>query len=279
MKLGVNTYTYMWSIGFQGPNPAYPDKAARPAVPLSALGLLEKAHELGVSLVQTGPNQPLDRLPEPELERVIQAAREWGISFEVGTRGLDEEHVARQVALAKRLGATLIRTLPEIGGKYVRDARELPPVLRRSLPLLERENVRLAVETGRLPAAEFKAAHDEVNSPLVGAVLDTVNSLAVPEGWKYVAEIMAPHTLCLHYKDFVIKRAWHMMGFICEGAPAGQGQVDAAWLFNTLTASPYDFNVLVEVWTPELPNLEDTIRLEQQWAAAGVAYLRGLIPN
>jgi len=101
----------------------------------------------------------------------------------------------------------------------------------------------------------------------------------MPEGWKHVAAVMAPHTMCLHYKDFIIKRAWHMMGFICEGLPAGQGQVEAAWLFDTLKASPYDFNVLIEVWAPEQASLADTIRLEQQWAAEGAAYLRRTIPN
>jgi len=191
----------------------------------------------------------------------------------VGTRGLDEEHLTRQVALARRLGATLIRTLPEIGGKYATDARQLPPVLRRLLPLLEREHVRLAVETGRLPAVDFKAALDEVNSPWVGAVLDTVNSLAVPEGWKHVAAVMAPHTMCLHYKDFIIKRAWSMMGFICEGMPAGQGLVEAGWLLETLKASPYDFNVICELWPPEQTTLEDTIQLEQQWAAQSIPFL------
>src|SRR5262249_42435990 len=119
-------------------------------------------------LVQTGPNLGLDKLSEAQLAQFIQCAQDWGLTLEVGTRGLDEDHLARQVALAKRLGAHLIRTLPELGGKYVSTARELPPVLRRVLPLLERENVQLAVETGRLPAVEFKAALDEVNSPLVG---------------------------------------------------------------------------------------------------------------
>jgi len=108
-------------------------------------------------------------------------------------------------------------------------------------------------------------------------VLDTVNSLAVPEGWKDVARTLAPHTLCLHYKDFAIKRAWHMMGFICEGTPSGQGQVDTRWLLDTLKASPYDFNVIIELWPPEQASLEDTIRLEQQWAEKSVPYLRQYI--
>ena len=42
MKLGINSYTFMWSIGFQGPNPAYPDRAARPAQPLTRWGYWRK---------------------------------------------------------------------------------------------------------------------------------------------------------------------------------------------------------------------------------------------
>ena len=71
-------------------------------------------------LVQTGPNLPL---PESGLEQFIQAARDWDITLELGTRGLDRDHLIRQIALAKSMGATLIRTLPEIGGQYAREAR------------------------------------------------------------------------------------------------------------------------------------------------------------
>jgi 3-oxoisoapionate decarboxylase len=279
MKLGINTYTYMWSIGFQGANPAYPGKAARPASPLTAMGLLEKGRTLGVKLVQTGPNLPLDKLPDQELEGFIHTARDWGIELELGTRGLDYDHLVRQIALAKRMGAMLIRTLPELGGSYITDAGLIPAAVRPLLPLLEQEGIRLSIENGRIPAADLRAALDAVGSPQVGVVLDMVNSLAVPEGWKYVSELLAPHTMCVHYKDFTIKRAWHMMGFICEGAPAGQGMVETAWLLQTLKGSPYDFNVIVELWPPEQPDLEDTIALEQQWAETSVPYLRQYIKD
>jgi sugar phosphate isomerase/epimerase len=274
VKLGINTYTFMWSIGFQGANPAYPDKAAHPAAPLTALGLLEKARTLGVKLVQSGPNLPLDRLPEAELENFIRTANAWGITLELGTRGLDYDHLVRQIALARRMGARLIRTLPEIGGQYVTDAHRLPPALLQVLPVLEPEGIRLAVENGRIPAADMAAALDEVHSPLVGVVLDMVNSLAVPEGWKEVTRQLAAHTQCVHYKDFTLKRAWHMMGFICEGRPAGQGLVDTEWLLNALEASPYDFNIIVELWPPEQPDLADTVALEQKWAEESIPYLR-----
>ena len=278
MKLGINSYTYMWSIGFQGANPDYPHQAARPAHPLTPLGLLEKARQLGVRLVQTGPNlAAFDRLSDAELEEFIRRAGEWQIELELGTRGLDYEHLVEKVALAKRMGARLIRTLPEIGGTYASDAHLIPPAVRAIVPVLERERVKLAIENGRIPGADLRAALDEIDSPHVGVVLDMVNSLAVPEGWKEVTRLLAPHTMCVHYKDFTIRRAWHMMGFLCEGVPAGGGMVETGWLLEVLKASPYDFNVIIELWPPEQETLEKTIALEQAWAQQSVTYLRQFI--
>jgi sugar phosphate isomerase/epimerase len=279
MKLGINTYTYMWSIGFQGANPAYPEKAARPQNPLTAQGLLEKARSLGVALLQTGPNLPLDGLPEKDLDRFIRTAHEWGIQLELGTRGLDPDHLARQVALARRMGAALIRTLPEIRGETMLAARALLPAIRHILPMLAGEGMRLAIENGRIPAGELRRLMDEVDSSQVGVVLDMVNSMAVPEGWKEVTRQLAPYAMCVHYKDFTLRRAWHMMGFICEGSPAGRGLLEPEWLFISLKASPFDYNVIIELWPPEQDALEATIALEQQWAVESVRFLRQYIPD
>ena len=116
----------MWSIGFQGAKPDYPDKAARPVIPLTALGLLENAHQLGNALVQTGPNLGFDRLCFTEQEEFVRKAGEMGIELELGPRELDYDHIVQQVSLARRMGAKLIRTLPEIGGKYTTEAGLIP---------------------------------------------------------------------------------------------------------------------------------------------------------
>jgi len=277
MKLGINSYTFMWGIGFKGVNPAFPSAEARPIHPLTALGLLQQARRLGVTLVQTGPNLPLDQLPEVELAEFIATARQAGITLELGTRGLDTAHLQGQIALARRMGAALIRTLPEIDGQPIAEAQQILAPARRILPVLEAEGMRLAIENGRIPAAHLRRVLDTLASPNVGVVLDMVNSLAVPEGWRCVTEQLAPHTMCVHYKDFIIRREWHMMGFICEGAPAGKGMVEADWLFETLRASAYDFNVIVELWPPEQSNLQDTVVLEQRWAEESIAFLRRYI--
>ncbi len=269
----------MWSIGFQGANPAYPDQAAHPDNPLTPIQLLEKAHQFGLHLVQTGPNLGIEKLSETGLDEFIQRAVEWGIELELGTRGLDPQHIENQVALAKRMGARLIRTLPEIGGQYAADARLIPPVVRESLPVLEREGISLGIENGRTPAADLRRALDEIGSPYVGVVLDMVNSLVVPEGWKDVTRLLAPNTLCVHYKDFTIRREWHMMGFLCEGTPSGKGLVETEWLFDQLKASPHDFNVIIELWPPEQASVAESVALEQAWAVESVAYLRKFIQD
>jgi len=181
-----------------------------------------------------------------------------------------------QAALARRIGARLLRTIPEVSGETPPVA-DIPKYLASVLPVLAQHDVKLGLENGKIPAEELKWALDQVDSPLMGVVLDTVNSLAVPEGWKHVAQVLAPYTICLHLKDFVVQRVWHMMGFTVEGRPAGKGQVDIPWLLETLKAARSDFNVIIELWPPEQGTLEETIALEEAWAVESVLHLRRYI--
>ena len=90
MKLGISSYTYPWAIGL--PN-------AIPNRPLKPMQLLEKAQELGVGLVQFGPNMPLDNMPEKELHEVVKNANSWKIDLEVATEGIDPVHLRKQIPI------------------------------------------------------------------------------------------------------------------------------------------------------------------------------------
>jgi sugar phosphate isomerase/epimerase len=271
MKLGIGTYCYMWAIGFK-----FGDKEAKPAQPMTALGLLNRAVELGVHLVQYGPNLALSALPDRELEELIASARQSNVELEVGTRGLETDHLRREIEIAKLTGSKLIRTIPEIGGKPV-EARAVPQYLKQIVPLLEKEGVKLGLENGKIPARELAWALDQVKSPQLGVVLDMANSLAIPEGWRDVTEILAPYTICLHHKEFVVQRVWYMMGFTVEGRPAGTGQVDTPWLLNMLDSAGAQYNVILEVWPPEQPTVAASIALEDKWVRESIPYLRQFI--
>jgi sugar phosphate isomerase/epimerase len=271
MKLGIGTYCYMWAIGFE-----FGGLAAAPEHPMDAFDLLRRAHELDVHLVQYGPNLPLAALSDAALARLLDQAGAWGIELELGTRGIETNHLTRQIALAKRIGSKLVRTIPEIGGAPAQST-EIPAYLKAILPALEREKIKLGLENGKIPALELKAMLDEVGSPYVGVVLDMVNSLAVPEGWRHVTEVLAPYTICLHHKDFIIQRYWHMMGFEVQGRPAGMGQLDTPWVLDTLDRAGATYNVILEVWPPEQPTLGETVALEDRWVRESISYLRRFV--
>lgn len=270
MRLGIGTYAYMWSIGFPG---------AQPERPLTALDLMTKARELGVRVVQFGPNLPLDSLPDSELEEVVQRAREWDIELEVGTRGIETEHLRRQIALTKHVGAALLRTIPEIADGRGATVPEMVNYLAIINPELAAARVKLAMENGRIPAEQLSRVLDSLQSPWLGITLDTVNSLAIPEGTEQVVKTLARHTMCLHIKDFVVQRVWHMMGFTVEGRPAGKGQMNLPWILDTLRAAGVSPNAILELWPPEQKTLEETIAIEQAWVVESVPYLRRYIPD
>jgi sugar phosphate isomerase/epimerase len=270
MKLGIGTYTYMWSIGFEG---------AQPAAPLDAIGLLAKARDMGVHVVQFGPNLALDALSETQLHEVIDSARSAEIELEIGTRGLDLLHLRRQFELASRLGCGLVRTVPELSNGKVPCRAELLDGLRKVVPELDRFRIRLALENGDIPAQDLADALDALANPWLGITLDTANSLAIPEGTRQVVKTLARHTMCFHVKDFAVQRVWHRMGFVVEGRPAGQGQMDLPWILQELKSARPGTNAILELWPPEQTGLQMTAALEQEWAEESIRYLRQFIVN
>ena len=267
MRLGIGTYTYMWSIGFPG---------AEPEVPMRALDLLNKAVEMGAKVVQFGPNLPLFEMPPAELDEVLAASREMDLELEIGTRGVETPRLRRLIDFTVRCGASLLRTVPEIEGR-IPASGELTELLRAIEPHLRQAGVRLAMENSLMRASAMSEALRECNSEYLGITLDTVNSLAIPEGTDEVAEALAAWTSCLHVKDFAVTREWHMMGFRVEGRPAGQGQLNVPRLLQLLESAGAKCNAIVELWPPPQASLRETIALEHQWAEESVTYLRTLI--
>jgi sugar phosphate isomerase/epimerase len=270
MKLGIGSYTFPWAIGV----PTH-----LPEEPLSAIGLLGKARELGVSVVQLADNLPLDRLPDSELEAVKTRAEEWRLSLEVGTRGVAVEHLRRYLALALRTGSRLLRTIPEVPGNEG-PFEEILGNLRSVVPEFAAAGVKLALENhGRIAVRDLRRLVEALQSPWVGICLDTVNSLGMAEGPEVVVGELARHTVNLHVKDFVVKRISHQMGYTVEGAPAGKGQLDVPSLLGSLRSAGVSPNAILEQWTPLQDSVQQTISLEQAWAVESIGFLRRYIPD
>lgn len=270
MRLGISSFTYGWAIGVPGHHPQHP---------LGVMGLLNKALELGVHLVQVADNLPLDQLSPEELNTFQAHAVQYGISIEVGTRGIAPDHLLRYLELAQRFDSPILRVVIDTADHHP-DAEEIVATLRAVIPRFEQADVRLAIENhDRFKAATLADIIDRIGSQYVGICLDTVNSFGAQEGPEAVVKVLGPLTVNLHIKDFAVIRARHNMGFTIEGRPAGQGQLDIPWLLQELNRMGRDVNAILELWTPPQERLEDTIALEDAWARSSIVYLRSLIAD
>jgi len=270
MKLGIGSYALAWAIGV----PGHP-----PARPLTAFDLLAEVARLGVRLVQICDNLPLTKLAPADLDRFEERARELAIQVEVGTLGLNPENLRAYLELARRFHCPFVRVVVDSPG----DEPTPEEIVSRLCPLVSEfaaADVRLAIENhDRLRSGTLARIVEQLGSEHVGICLDTVNSFGALEGPEAVVQTLAPFTLCLHAKDFTIRRVSHRMGFVLEGCPAGAGQLDVPWLLRQLAASPHPFNVILETWVPPGNTLEETITRERAWTEAGKNYLRTLISN
>jgi sugar phosphate isomerase/epimerase len=240
------------------------------------MGLLDKAVEANVSVVQIADNLPLHQLPVEELDQLRAAAAARSIVLEAGTRGLEPEHLALYIAIAHRIGARILRTV--LSGSLLgqRQLAIAENAIRQVLPALEFERVTLALENNEaFSALEFAGIIQRIASPHVGICLDTANSLGRPETLQTVVENLAEHTVVLHAKDYDIRRIDTRMGFSVVGTPAGDGRVDFDWVLAALhRRGRSGISVIVEHWPPFAGTIEETIRIEQEWLARSVRFLR-----
>lgn len=270
MRLGIGSYAFAWAIGV----PGHP-----PARPMTVFDLLDEAARLGVGLVQVCDNQPLLKLSAAELERFESRARERKMQIELGTLGLNPDILRGYLQLARRFQSPFVRVVVDSPGDEP-SPEEIVSRLRPIVAEYRAAGVKLAIENhDRLRSGTLAKIVEQLGPAYVGICLDTVNSFGALEGPAVVVETLGCYTLCLHAKDFTIRRANHRMGFTLEGCPAGQGQLDVAWLLGELKRSPHPFNVILETWVPPGKTLDETIARERAWTEAGVRYLRGLIPH
>ena len=107
MRLGIGSYTFTWAVGVPGHTPPRP---------LSALDLLDRAHQLGVQIVQFCDNLPLVLIDARDLDALEDRARSLQLAIELGTRGLAPQNLRANLRLAVRLGSPFLRLVLDSHG-------------------------------------------------------------------------------------------------------------------------------------------------------------------
>lgn len=266
MKLGISSYTYTWAIGIPGIMPEHS---------IDYQGLIEKARDLDVDLLQMADNLPLDRMNEAELEAFYLAAKGQGIQLEAGARGMTESGLEKYIRIAEIIHAPILRFVID-GPGFTPGIDDIVKIVNNALPALKENNIVLALENyERLKASDFAGIVEKVGSDHVGICLDSVNSLGAGEGLETVVNLLGPLTVNLHIKEFSIKRLDHKMGFLIEGLPAGEGMLNVPWILEQVGRGCQ--SAVLEQWTPPEKKLVDTIVKEDEWAKRSILYLKNLI--
>lgn len=271
MKLGIGSYTYVWGVGVAG-NP-------RPKEPLSPRALLDRAVALGVRVVQLCDNTSLPAASNGDIADLRRAADERELQLEYGAAGIEPQHLRRQIDIAARLRAPILRLVLDAGG-HAPSPEEARTLLAPQIRELEKTGVTLAIENhDRFKAATLRRLIDELGSSHVGVCLDTANSFGAAEGPEEVLETLGPLAVGWHLKDFQVRRLPHRFGFAIEGCPAGRGQLDIIHWIGRLRSMGRDMNAIVELWPPAEATVEAAVEKEARWAVESVDYLRRFIPD
>jgi len=238
MKLGLHTYSlYMHGIGQAWTNFTCPWPRQ-----LSTFELFKLIIDLDLEGVHLDDGV-LEHLEPTYLQEVGAAAREAGLyleynfSMDLGNFGVGIQHdLTGAIRTARHLGADVIkvgmdmrRPRPVAASRFhpevVRQLEAVAKILAAAAPQAAEYGIRLAVENHCDSFSdEILWLLDRVDSPVVGACIDTVNGLHVTEDPMAAIEKLAPRAFTNHFRDDRIE--FQRWGFKLVGVAVGEGDID-----------------------------------------------------
>ena len=268
-ELGISSWTFPWAAGAAaGP---------QPEKKMSPLELLKRAVELDVQVVQIADNMPMELLSKEQLHELKCFAIESKITIEVGTKGLDTNHLTKMIEIAMFLEAKILRTLPVLFGEKIGMA-EVESNIKKILPQIENKEITIVLEnTEAFLVEEYKTLMEKINHPQFRMCLDAANAIGRLEGPYYFLDTLVKYCANYHFKDIKSVRSSTLMGFSVEGTVSGQGEIPLKYALSRLMEHNIYTSVILEQWPPLLDNLSDTLTNEQKMAEESIEYLKSIL--
>ena len=256
--IGLGTYAYFWQH----------------AEGLTLAQAFDDARAQGVELFQICDYAPLESISDRELADAAHAARENGLTIELGTKGIEPERLFRFLRLAEAFDARLVRSMIH-GPDAAPNVTDAPAMLAESVGAYAASGITLALETyEQVATADLVGVVEAVGSDALGICLDPANVVARLEQPTDCIALAAPHVKNVHVKDFAFARQDGWVGFTYSGARMGSGLHDYAHLLDVVRPRERGINEIVEHWLPWQGDSAATIRTERDWTRATLEYLR-----
>jgi sugar phosphate isomerase/epimerase len=290
MLLGLHTYSlYLHGIGqtWAGFNLPWPRQ-------MSTFELFDQSFRWGLDGLHLDDGV-LENLEESYLKEVRAAAEEhklyleYNFSMDVGGQGIGIQHdLAEAIATAQALGADivkvsmdLIRPRPVAASRFHPDVmaqiKSVAARIKTMAPAAEAAGVKIAVENHcDTFSEEILWLLDQVDNPLVGACIDTVNALMVMEDPMQAIENLAPRAFTNHFRDDRIEIQRH--GFKLTGTAVGDGDIDIKRAYEIIQtkSSMNRINIETEMEIP-LDDMETALGMEKETVERSIKYCREVL--
>jgi len=291
MLLGLHTY----SLNLHGIGQAWdPDFKLPWPRQLSTFQLFDKIIDLDLDGVHLDDGV-LENLEEPFLREIGSAAKERGLyleynfSLDLGGRGIGiqhdlEEAIAISHALGSdtvKLGMDFVRPRPVAASRFhpgvMKHLNEVAQNLKSAKSSAKDAGVKIAVENHcDTFSEEILWLLDEVNSPRVGACIDTANGYHVTEDPIAAIGNLAPRAFTNHFRDgsIVFKR----YGFKLTGAPVGEGDLNMKGAYEIIKtqSSMKRINIEVDVDIP-MDDMDSSLKMEIDAIKRSVQFCREVL--
>jgi sugar phosphate isomerase/epimerase len=248
---------------------------------LDPVGVLELAAELGLGGVLFELS-PFRSFRDDELKRIRHAAEEQGLYVEFGMGSIlhwhpmaekgrqllaeagydtsvsDAQIVIDHLQVARKLGSPIMRCVA--GNLFIRDeghdmvalADQAVAILREACRAAEDLGIKIAMENhADFTVRELASILARVNSPAFGFTVDCANLAFDLDAPLRLAEIMAPHALTTHYKNYRIVRG--PRGLALENCALGDGDIELLAMTELLAKHNPQINLNIEIHSQFAP--------------------------
>ena len=260
--IGLGTYAFFWQ---------HSDRAT---TPLTLTDMLIKSHALKAEVFQICDYQKILSMTPAQLADIKNTAGSLGITLELGTKGVQPEHLARYLALAEALDVKIVRGMVNSPG-HQPTLSEAESLLRKIVPAYAASGVTLALEPyEQLSSRDLVTLLESVGSDALGIGLDPANCVAALEHPVDVITRCAPYVKNMHIKDFAFTRRGGWVGFTLEGTELGQGLLPYEFLIKKIRPAARGINRVIEHWLTWQDTLEQTIAIENRWNEKNLEHIR-----
>jgi sugar phosphate isomerase/epimerase len=290
MKLGLHTY----SLNLHGIGQAWAGFTCPWPRQLSTFQLFDLLVDLDLEGVHLDDGV-LENLDAGFLREVGAAASaaglylEYNFSMDRGGFGIGIQHdLNAAIQTAGHLGADIVKVGMELRRprpvaasrfhpKVIEQMEKVAGLLAASVPLAVDQGIRLAVENHCDSfSEEILWLLDRVDSPVVGACIDTVNALHVTEDPMTAIKRLAPRAFTNHFRDDRIE--FQRWGFRLVGAAVGEGDIDMRRAYELFRdrSRMNRINIETELETP-LDDMQTALDMEIDAIRRSVRYCREVL--